>query len=81
MSLNFPIHKVSERALFARVSRALYRRDGFILRRCAERSRWFWDLGRFYAINESKHIRHADIDLEEFAKELGVMKPNEALEG
>jgi len=71
---------LSERALFARVSRALWRRERLILRRCDERSQWFGDLGRYYCTNENMHIAGPHIgDLEETARGLRVLQPHESL--
>lgn len=71
---------ITEPALFARVRRAMLRQHECFLKRCSERSRWFHDLGRYYAHDERNNISHTDIDLEEFARELGVLRVNEVLQ-
>lgn len=71
---------VSERALFARVARAL-EKDGEILRRCRSDSRWINDLGRYYTVQQSpsNSISRMHLDLEREARELQLLRPSEQL--
>ena len=71
--------KVSERALFARVDRAL-NKDEERLRRCRVGSRSYHELGDYYTINwRGNWIASKDVDLERLARELGVLKDYEEL--
>jgi len=71
---------VSERALFERCRRKLLRERGLMLRRCAERSRWFYDLGRYYMVNDRNHVSGPPFSsLEEMGRDLGVLRPGERL--
>lgn len=72
-----PSNSLSERAVFARVSRRL-NREGLFLHRCPFNSRYFSELGRYYETNERNHIcgtrwLTSKIDLLDYAKELGVV--------
>ena len=70
---------VTERALFSRCNRALAK-DGESLRRCRADSPAANELGRYYTIDlhagrvEAKHI-----ELDELARELGVLADHEEL--
>jgi len=71
--------KVSERTLFARVSRKLAE-DEITLRRCDKKSPLFSELGEIYEIDTGTEVvlgKH--INLGEYAKALGLIKPNEIL--
>lgn len=69
---------ISQRALFERVRRALASQFGLALRRCNSRSRGYWDLGDFYAIDvTTSFLSEAHIDLESRARELGVLQEHE----
>jgi len=74
--------EISENALFKRVARKLAH-DGVRLHRCRFNSRWFRSLGRFYTTNRFNCIcgisLDNDIELLDFAKELGVVAPNVVL--
>jgi hypothetical protein len=71
---------VSNRALEGRVNRAL-KKDGETLKKCRQDSRWFSDLGEYYAVNiELNSVSAKHVDLEVWAKELGVLKDYEKLE-
>ena len=71
--------KLSERAVLARVNRALAKEDE-IIRICREDSRWHPELGRFYSVDLSQNvIMSKHVDLEKWARELKVMKPYEIL--
>ncbi len=72
--------QVSERAIFARLSRVM-EKDGSILRRCREDSRGFDFLGRYYAVDAYRNTVDATkIDLEHSAREAGVLRDYEQLE-
>ena len=80
---------VSERALIQRINRKLNadrptpRQSGTIdvLKR-ARGARAELDLGRHYVIDlRSNCVLHKDVDLEEFGRELGVLRPYEAVAG
>lgn len=71
---------VSEPALFARVSGAYFRECGEKLHRCRWDSPAFSTLGRYYTLSDRNNVTATDIDLEGWAKELGVLKPWERLE-
>jgi Fe-S cluster biosynthesis and repair protein YggX len=71
---------VSEAALFARLKRKLWREERLTLRRCSDRSPWRQDLGRYYMTNDRNHIAGYHVsDLEDFARDLGVMRADEQL--
>lgn len=70
---------VTERALFARLSRRLAK-DGEILKKCRFDSRWYNDFGSYYTVNQFNAISATHMDLEDWARELGVMQPWERLE-
>jgi hypothetical protein len=70
---------VSERALAARVDRKL-RQQGSMLRRCPPSSRWHYDLGYYYTIDIRRNaIESRHIDIEDWGRELGCLKPWERL--
>jgi hypothetical protein len=70
---------VSERALFARINRALAK-DGEGLRRCRRNSRAWPELGDYYVINVNKNwITGKQIDLEGYGRELKVLADFEEL--
>jgi len=62
---------INERVIVARINRRLSK-AGERLHMCAEKSKWFNDLGRFYATNNSNVICATHIDVEQWAKELGT---------
>ena len=68
---------VSERAIIARINRKL--RPDLIQLKKLRGDRWLSDLGRYYLIDGSNHVAGTDIDLAEYATELGVLKPWERL--
>ena len=55
--------KVSDRALEARIKRAL-EKDGQILKKCRADSRWYSDLGDYYIVNQSNVIAAQHCSLE-----------------
>jgi hypothetical protein len=70
---------VSERALFARIDRAL-RKEGETLRRCRPDSRSYYELGDYYVIDVSINgVVSKDVDLGRMAKSLGLLKAYERL--
>lgn len=68
---------VSECALIQRIKRKLaHEGDRFCVYRGG---RWESDLGRYYVVNASNWLTARDIDLEAFAREIGVMHEAETL--
>jgi hypothetical protein len=68
---------VSERAVFARVKRALAS-DGKVLRICRENSRYITDLGRYYAVDlRTSLVLDKDLQLAKYARKIGVLKAYE----
>ncbi len=78
-SLN-PRMPVTERALFSRINRKL-KKEGEILRRCRENSRFYADMGPYYAVDVVSNTVTARgvSDLEAWGRDLGVMRPFEKL--
>lgn len=71
---------VSERALIGRINRLLAKKaTPEMLLRCREDSRWSNDLGRYYITDSNRHLRDTDVDIEKLGRELGALKPGEAL--
>lgn len=72
---------ITERALVARINRKL-EKEGEILRRCRENSRWFTDMGRYYTVDIVSNAVGARgvSDLESFGRDLGVVKAFERLD-
>ncbi len=71
---------VSERALYARINRALQHK-GQMLRRLREGTRAFAQLGRYYVLDLDRNLVIWDhTDIEAVARELNVMEPQESLE-
>jgi hypothetical protein len=69
---------VSNRALYARIDRAL-RRDGEQLR-TARSEAMESQAGRYYIVDtERNFISHMDVELEELGRELGVLEAWEEL--
>lgn len=72
---------VSERAVIARINRALAK-DGEALRKTRNDSRWLNDLGHYYIIDANLNtITAQHISLSELGRELNVLKPWEVVEG
>lgn len=68
---------VTRRALEARMKRHLAK-EGVILRKCKADSRWFNDLGEYYAVDERTNtVVHKDMNIGAWAREVGVLKPFE----
>lgn len=68
---------ISERALVARINRHL--KGVEVVKTCRRESRWFQELGRFYAHNARNFVTQTDICLEELGHELGVLREGESL--
>ena len=68
---------ISERALVARINRHLNGAE--VVKACRHDSRWFQELGRFYAHNERHFVTQTDIHLEELGRELGVLREGETV--
>jgi hypothetical protein len=65
--------ELSERALLARVNRRLQSKMQ-VVRVCREDSRWFGELGRYYAVDATRNLvvdKH--IPIESLANELGAI--------
>ncbi len=72
--------KVSERAIVARISRALAK-EGEALRRCRRDSRSYSTLGDYYVIDINRNfVTSTDIDLEKWAREMKVLQAWEEME-
>jgi hypothetical protein len=70
---------VSERALVARINRKL-EGDSEAIRRCRRDSKGWSELGDYYLIDLEKNCLIAkDVDLQDFARKLGVLANHEAL--
>jgi len=73
-------HTVSEGALLRRINRRLQRTVFQRVLKLREDSRAYFDLGRFYVIDcSSRFLVDSHVDLEELARELGVLRPSERL--
>ncbi len=71
---------VLERALLARINRTI-ETDGLFLRRSRPGTRSFEVLGRYHLANrDTMAVLEADIDLENYARELGLLADHEYLE-
>lgn len=70
---------VSERAVVARINRALAK-DNRTLRTTRADSRWYSNTGRHYVIDIAQNcILWTDVDLEELGRELGVLADYETI--
>ncbi|MFB8828215.1 hypothetical protein [Azotobacter salinestris] len=72
--------KVTERALLARINRAL-RKDNQQLYRCREDSQAYEELGDFYAVDTAQDVvmaRHVDLAM--WARDLGMLPDWEELQ-
>ena len=64
---------VTERALIQRINRALRKEDQVLRQARSERVRL--DLGTFYVVDVRRNLLlEKDVDLETFARDLGVLK-------
>lgn len=75
------VSKVKEEALIRRINRKLKRENEFlVLRKTRSNSRWINDLGDYYLVDELRNTIEAQhINLEDFAREEGVLADNEVL--
>ena len=71
--------KVSERAMEARIKRAL-EKQGQILKKCRVDSRFYSDFGDYYIVNQSNNVEATHCTLLGLAKETGLLKAYEELE-
>lgn len=71
--------RITQKALISRINRKLAH-IGELLRR-ARGERWRQDLGDFYVTDENNCVTSKNIDPEEWGRELGVLLPNEHVEG
>ena len=71
--------QVSERALFQRLKRHYFREDNLFLHVCPVQGRGFDQLGRYYAVDSNRLVVQAFIDLEQEAREYGVLHRNEVV--
>lgn len=72
--------QISERALFARVSRKLLKERQILLKRCRADRAEYPHLGAYYSVSLLTHtVTDTHIDLFLWAKELGSIKPYEEL--
>ena len=73
--------KVSERALLARINRKIHD-DDLMLRRCPSTRRDYLNMGDYYLVNwRINGLAGHHIDLEDYGREVGVLKDYEELEG
>lgn len=71
--------QVSERALEARIQRVL-RKDYESLRRCRYDGRGFYELGRYYIVDDYRNtVIEMQCDLEHLGRELKVLRDYEEL--
>ena len=69
---------ISERALLARINRAL---DDDVVKKCRRDSRQWYSLGDYYSVDLMTNvIIDKDIDLEAYGRELGCLTEFESLE-
>jgi hypothetical protein len=72
--------RISERALFARINRALSK-DGTRLRKTRPGSRESLNLGQYFAVETHYNIvANRFVHLEELGRELGVLKASEGVQ-
>lgn len=72
----FPsVTPLTYRAVYQRLARRLARSCEY-LRTARYESPWFRELGRHYAINERNHICRTHINIEQLARDLGVIEPS-----
>lgn len=70
---------ITEPALVRRINRKI-QGQGDAIRACAYGSSNFFRLGRYYAVDVSTNcIIEYDVDLEQFGRQVGALKENEAL--
>jgi hypothetical protein len=65
---------VSMRALIQRINRKLLREDGEELKKCRADSRWYSELGDYYAVDLNRNlIVNKHVNPEKWGRELGVL--------
>jgi hypothetical protein len=70
---------ITERALAQRINRALAKEDEG-LKKAKAGSRMDIEYGRYYTLDYSRNqVIHSGVDIESLGRELGVLKPYEAL--
>jgi hypothetical protein len=69
---------ITQRALMARLRRVL-RPEGRDVREATSAQRKKYGLGKFYAV-DSRGVADKNVDLEKFARSVGVLEPWEELE-
>jgi hypothetical protein len=70
---------VTERALMARINRKLSH-DDEVLKKCRPDSQWYHDLGDYYGVDLRRNaVVYQHRGLEEFGRELGVLRDFEEL--
>jgi hypothetical protein len=69
--------QIAERALLARINRIMSHEGGMV-RKCRPTSRWYSELGDFYAI-QNNTITAKHIDLAKWGRDLKALKPYEEL--
>jgi len=76
--------KISERAFLARMRRSL-EKEGLLLKQVREGTRYYNEMGPFYTVDISTNVAESRgvsfYVLIEWAREDGVLKPYEAVEG
>ena len=70
---------LSHRAAMQRLRRYLAHKGLFICA-CRFDSRWYPEIGRYYVVNESNFIEAKGIDIEEWARDAGLIGANVVVE-
>lgn len=69
---------VSSSAVVRRINRKLHP-DGESLRVASHRSRFFYELGNYYIVNTDNYLCAQDVDLEDLANNLGVLRAGQRI--
>ena len=70
------MNNISEHLLLNRVNRKLVTEpEGTRIRRCRYDSRWFSELGRYYAVDDDNIVVSKYVNLDDWAREIGVLAP------
>lgn len=76
-------NSITEHTLFKRVKKALLTSQSAgaakRLNRCRYNSRWFNELGRYYLVGLNNYVSDRYVDLQDLARELNVLRPDEAV--
>lgn len=76
-------NSITEHTLFKRVKKALLTPQSAgaakRLYRCRHNSRWFNELGRYYLVGLNNYVSDRYVDLQDLARELNVLRPDEAV--